>query len=98
MRAAFSAWSRTRTATTSGFATRGFLGWTLSIQTQTKPFGLPLLSTLKAKRSGASLAPGSDRAIRRTSSWLATSLHSTRLPARVLSRELTVRCAKGIRF
>jgi FSR family fosmidomycin resistance protein-like MFS transporter len=74
MRAAFSAWSRTRTAITSGFGTRGPFGWILSIQTQTKPFGLPLLSTLNAKRSAASLAPGSDSAIRRTSSWLATFL------------------------
>ena len=77
MRAAFSAWSRTRTATTSGFGTRGFFGSTRCIQTQTKPFCLPLLSTLKAKRSAASLTPGSESAIRRTSSWLATSLHST---------------------
>jgi hypothetical protein len=72
MRAAFSAWSRTRTATTSGFGTRGFFGWTLSIHTHTKPFGFPLLSTLNAKRSAASLTPGSDSAIRRTSSWLVT--------------------------
>jgi len=73
MRAAFSAWSRTRTAITSGFGERGFFGSTRSIQTQTKPFCLPLLSTPMANRSLASLAPGSDSAIRRTSPWLAIS-------------------------
>jgi hypothetical protein len=77
MSAAFSAWSHTRTATTSAFGTRGFFGSTRSIQTQTKPFCLPLLSTLKAKRSLASLTPGSDSAIRRTSSGLAIPLQST---------------------
>jgi len=74
MSAAFSAWSRTRTARTPGFGTRGFFGSTRSIQIQAKPFCLPLLSTLKANRSGASLTPGSERAIRRTSSWVATFL------------------------
>ncbi|HSD27659.1 MAG TPA: hypothetical protein VLL75_10175 [Vicinamibacteria bacterium] len=68
MRAAFSAWSRTRTAITSALGTRAFLGWTRSIHTQAKPFCWPLLSTLNARRSLASLAPGSDSAIRRTSS------------------------------
>ncbi len=85
MSAAFSAWSRTRTAITSGFGTRAFFGWTRSIHTQTNPFCLPSRSTLNAKRSGASVAPGSDSAIRRTSSWLATSLHSTRRRGRVLN-------------
>jgi hypothetical protein len=61
----------TLTAMTLGCGTRGFFGATRSIQTQTKPFGLPLLRTEKAKWLGASSVSGNDRAIRRTSACVA---------------------------
>ncbi len=68
----FSSPSATRTATTAGLGTRAFLGSTRSAHTQTKAFALPLFRTEKAKRSSTSLLSGSDSAIRRTSSRVAT--------------------------
>src|SRR5215813_8305180 len=75
----FSISSPTRTARTAGLGTRAFFGWTRSAQTQANPFCLPLLKTEKAKRPSASLVSGSDRAMRRTSSWVATSPHYSRV-------------------
>src|SRR6267378_3533881 len=58
---------------TFGCGTRGFLSVTRSIQTQTKPFSLPLLRTEKAKWFGASSVSGSESAMRRTSACVAIS-------------------------
>lgn len=66
-----SARSATRTTSTSGFATRGLLGWTRSYQIHVKPLRLSLTTTSKAKRSSFSTVPGRAETMRRTSSWSA---------------------------
>src|SRR5260370_30566558 len=58
-------------ARTLGSGTRGLFGDTRSIQTQTKLFSLPLLRTANAKRPGICSVADNDRAIRRTSAWVA---------------------------
>src|SRR5579862_7765936 len=74
MSMSFSAVFATRTASTALLGTRGFFGSTRSIQTHTKPLSLLPLRTEKPKWSVPSLVSGSDRAMRRTSAWVAISL------------------------
>lgn len=57
----------TRTATTSRFGTRARFGSTRSFQAQANC----LPSTKNRKLAGSSVVAGSDRTIRRTSSWVA---------------------------
>src|SRR2546426_7886492 len=65
----------TRTAMTSGFATRARFGWTRSCQSQTNC----LPSTRNLKSAAPSVVPGNASAMCRTSSWVAMAA-SYRLP------------------
>src|SRR5712692_4491830 len=55
-RISFSSRLATLAAMTFGCGTRAFFGWTRSIHTQTKPFGLPLLRTENAKSARVAMA------------------------------------------
>ena len=74
MSISFSALLATRTASTSGRATRARFGAGRSSHTHANPLSFLALRTEKANRSSLSVVAGNDRAMRRTSRWSATAL------------------------